>query len=216
MADTIFDIPEICLLIAKHLSKNDLASACRVRRSWFAPFASELWRSIDPDQWTNHTFRSAFPRYSAFIRELRCGSLVPLDVLGLHCTQLTLLHVPGLLSYPVLERALQSNPRIEELRLRAVVTKEDVQGIVEIFRTMVGMKMLKTLSFTHFKMPSEALEYLLDHLSGLQSLEIDGWECKASPGLLLDPITGLLAPTEAALEAVATRSGRSLQPSERQ
>ncbi|KAG0048212.1 hypothetical protein BGZ83_006796 [Gryganskiella cystojenkinii] len=42
----IADIPELLLLISRHLSSHDLANACRVSKQWHLILTPSLWRSI--------------------------------------------------------------------------------------------------------------------------------------------------------------------------
>jgi hypothetical protein len=90
----IFDLPEILLNIAIHLAPADLARACRVSRGWFVPFASELWRSIQYDNWKDGSLLSAFSRYAVFVRELRCPLLLPPYALGFLFSQFSLFRAP--------------------------------------------------------------------------------------------------------------------------
>ncbi|KAF8927478.1 hypothetical protein EDD21DRAFT_364959 [Dissophora ornata] len=199
----IFDIPEICLHIAWHLAPADLALACRVCRSWFVPFASELWRSIKPDQWTHGSMDDALPRYSTFIRELSCSTFVPLNDMGPQCTRLTLLEVSiiGLDNIDIIDKILLRNPDLEVLSLRVVSLQND-SGVISIYKRMeyvrivAGLRKLKKLSLGSFRVLPGALRYLLEQLPGLELLTIEGWTEEASHDLWMDPKSGLLLPAE--------------------
>ncbi|KAF9999584.1 hypothetical protein BGZ79_006818 [Entomortierella chlamydospora] len=172
--NNIIDIPEIAQVVASYLAPADLFIACRVSRSWFIPFASELWRSIKPDQWTHGALEDALPRYSLYIRELHCPLYNSLDKLGLDCTKLTLFRAPLLNANnaQVITSILRRNPNIEELSLISGLTREQLDISMEYVRIVSEMKKLKNLSLHHFIVRPGSLENLLQRLPQLESLSI--------------------------------------------
>ncbi|KAF9353787.1 hypothetical protein BGX26_008431 [Mortierella sp. AD094] len=172
--NNIIDIPEIAQVVASYLAPADLFIACRVSRSWFIPFASELWRSIKTDQWTHGALVDALPRYSLYIRELHCSLYNPLDKLGPDCTKLTLFRAPLLLpsNAQVVTSILRRNPGIEELSLISGLPWERMDLSMEYMRIVSEMKKLKNLSLYDFIVGPGTLEYLLERLPQLESLGI--------------------------------------------
>ncbi|KAG0366250.1 hypothetical protein BC939DRAFT_447183 [Gamsiella multidivaricata] len=215
---TIFDIPEINLQIAKHLPPADLASACRVCRSWFVPFASQLWRSIQPDQWTHGALTDALPRYSVFVRQLRCSLFVNLDTLGPECTRLTLFKAPRLnhSAFPVLKRILESNPDIEELTLISDFGMSAIQLTMETIRIVAGLAKMRKLVLMDFVAPRGALEYMMEKLPRLEALSIEGWEDLPPLSQEVDPATGAVVLSGAMEEEVSDMTEQFGRDSEQQ
>ncbi|KAG0368314.1 hypothetical protein BGZ54_002228 [Gamsiella multidivaricata] len=218
----------VCLLIAKHLPQPDLARACCVSRHWLVTFASVLWRSIHADHKNYHIFCTAFPRYSVYIRELRCSQGVKLDYLGYQCTQLVVFEAPllSLTKLNDIKQVLESNRSIEDLSLSSSMIYRDmnldmetvcVQQTMEILRLVAGMGNLRRLSLTGFQAPPGALEYLLEQRYDLRSLRIVRWEHRQCPGRGVDPVTGLLmSHAAAAVLASATELGQLEQQQQQQ
>ncbi|KAF9915165.1 hypothetical protein BX616_006768 [Lobosporangium transversale] len=69
---SIFDLPEVCDLIAGHLDKNTLTVVVRVCRLWYANWIRHLWRRIRVEAGTLNGIEmvNAFPRLSLYIRQL--------------------------------------------------------------------------------------------------------------------------------------------------
>ncbi|KAF9981443.1 hypothetical protein BGZ65_003941 [Modicella reniformis] len=179
MAKAIFEIPEIVLNIAKYLSPADLAQACRVSRSWFVPFVSQLWRSIQLDQWIDGNLAPALPRYSAFVRELRCPRYIEPEVLGAQFEQLTLFRAPLLdnTNIDIFKQILRENPNINSLWVvfdRPLFTANERD---EFFESVAGMSKLRSLHFSGLGFPvyPGELAHLLNKLTWLKTLVLE--EC---------------------------------------
>ncbi|KAF9958588.1 hypothetical protein BGZ72_000167 [Mortierella alpina] len=175
MPNDILAIPEVLILIAGHLPPADLASACRTCRSWFVPFAGQLWRSIEPDQWTHGALTIALPRYSTFIRELRCSRFTRLEALGPECTHLALLRAPEVTpdNLDLLQAVLVRNQNIEDLWL-TFDSKMPVP--VELFGAIAGLKKLRRLSIDALWVTShDHVQHLLEHLPVLEFLHVESW-----------------------------------------
>ncbi|KAF9940980.1 hypothetical protein BGZ67_006218 [Mortierella alpina] len=175
MPNDILTIPEVLILIAGHLPPADLASACRTCRSWFVPFAGQLWRSIEPDQWTHGALTRALPRYSTFIRELRCSRFTSLEALGSECTHLTLLRAPELTpdNLDLLHVVVNRNQDIEDLCL---TFEQKMPVPVELLRAMASLRKLRRLSINAPWIASQThIRHLLEHLPELESLRVESW-----------------------------------------
>ncbi|KAF9098698.1 hypothetical protein BGX27_000749 [Mortierella sp. AM989] len=185
MNNNIFEIPEIASQIASRLPPADLFIASCVCRTWFIPFANELWRTIKPDQWTHGALLDALPRYSLFIRELHCSLYIPLNKLGLDCTKLTLFKAPmlDLSNTETIMSILRRNLDIEELWLRSSIPWEHVDLTMECVRIISSLKKLKRLSLNEFKVIPGANEHLLKQLLQLEELSIEGCEARQISGL---------------------------------
>ncbi|KAF9584493.1 hypothetical protein BGW38_006249 [Lunasporangiospora selenospora] len=176
--DTVLQMPEILLHIARFLPPSDQAQCSRVCRRWFAPFASELWRFIQPDQFTHEALVEALPRYSSFIRQLRCGTYDSLQRLSSDCTQLTVLVAPGIYQGNIksISAILERNPGLEELEIRN-------QGGLHLgdrldFLLLIASKLassLKSLDIRNFRMPHGVLAHILESLLQLESLGLESW-----------------------------------------
>ncbi|KAG0214036.1 hypothetical protein BGX28_002902 [Mortierella sp. GBA30] len=191
MASNNLEIPEILLHIARHLSPTELASACRTSRCWFVPFASELWRSIQFDQWTHGALTAALPRYSTFIRELHCPRFTELDRLGPQCTRLTLFKAPEITPHnlDLLTTILERNPDIGDLYLMFEYNWDSRCLPIGLIKALGKLTKLKTLKIEIPWRNSKVLLYLLERLSGLESLTVTA--AKMEP--LLDLESALMA-----------------------
>lgn len=138
------------------------------------PFASQLWRSIEQDQWTDGNLRPALPRYSAFVHQLRCPLFFPLDAEGLPCTRLTLFRVPQIDTdnVDIIGEILRKNPDLQELWLVFNLWGDKVAEIMDI---VASMTKLKTLTIWRVRVSAGTLGPLLDRLAGLESLHLE--EC---------------------------------------
>ncbi|KAG0320429.1 hypothetical protein BGZ99_004516 [Dissophora globulifera] len=196
-ARSILEVPEICFHIARYLAPADLALACRVSRSCFIPFASTLWRSIKPDQWTDGALGQALPRYSHFIRQLRFPLYIRLDDLELEYTRLVLFRAPMIKSSTVslINGILRRNPDIEDLCIQCDSPQAIFEALAETMRIVAGMDKLKKLVMSGFNdtMPN-TLDFLLNRLPKLEILGLSEWHHGEHPGLALDLETGHLVP----------------------
>ncbi|KAF9117711.1 hypothetical protein BGW39_001863 [Mortierella sp. 14UC] len=179
---------EVLIQVAEYLNPADLATACCVNRTWFIPFASQLWRSLHKDQFSQEALLRALPRYSGFVRELRCSRFGQLSQLGPECTRLCVIEVPVLAlghkngcALEILER----NPDLEEISVFFPSLFEASQQLMRFIGIVVGMKKLRKLIINGFMAPDRALEYLLEMLPGLEELSIELWQ--NTPDAVLDP-----------------------------
>ncbi|KAF9274225.1 hypothetical protein BGZ68_000857, partial [Mortierella alpina] len=175
MPSNILAIPEILILVAGHLPPADLASACRTCRGWFAPFAGQLWRSIEADQWTHGALTVALPRYSTFIRELRCSRFTSLEALGPECSHLALLRAPEVTpdNLVLLQAIVDRNQDIEDLWL---TFEREMPVSIELLEAMAGLKKLRHLSIdASWAATHDHILHLLDHLPELESLRVESW-----------------------------------------
>ncbi|KAF9900694.1 hypothetical protein EC991_007011 [Linnemannia zychae] len=178
---------EVLIQVAEYLNPADLATACCINRTWFFPFASRLWRSLHKDQFSQEALLEALPRYSGFVRELRCSSFGQLSQLGPECTRLSVIEVPVLAldhkngcALEILER----NPDLEEISVFFPSRSEALQQLMRFIGIVVGMKKLRRLTIYGFMAPDGALDYLLEKLPGLEELLIELWQ--VLPDMVLD------------------------------
>ncbi|KAF9917367.1 hypothetical protein BX616_001227 [Lobosporangium transversale] len=191
----IMEISEIASQIAQYLAPADLANACSVCSTWFVPFVSELWRSIKPDQWTHEAFRKALPRYSHYIRELRCAMYDRLDNIGPDCTRLTVFKAPVLyesISQGIIKDILKHNINIKELWLGSALPSENIDITIEFIQILAKLKELRHLSLYYFRVLPGCLEFLLEQLPNLESLHLGEWVEFTHPSLSFNIKTGLL------------------------
>ncbi|KAF9928182.1 hypothetical protein FBU30_002578 [Linnemannia zychae] len=164
---------EVLIQVAEYLKPADLAKACCVNRTWFFPFASRLWRSVQKDQFSQERLLDALPQYSGFIRELHGSRFSRLDKLGPGCTRLTVFegHISGpqQIAIGILER----NPDLEDIALVFPNMYEASNQIMRLISVLVKMKKLKRLSINGFWAIDKALDYLLEMLPGLEELSIE-------------------------------------------
>ncbi|KAG0209329.1 hypothetical protein BGX33_005694 [Mortierella sp. NVP41] len=179
---------EVLIQVAEYLNPADLAHACCVNRTWFIPFASRLWRSIHKDQFAQEALLEALPRYSTFVRELRCSRFARLERLGPECTRLQLVEIPilearqqGGLALEILERNLD----LEEVSVLFLSRVEAARYLMRFIGIVIRMKKLKRLRIDGFTAPQGALDYLLEHLPGLEELTIELWQSNSDA--VLDP-----------------------------
>ncbi|KAF9208178.1 hypothetical protein BGZ49_009575 [Haplosporangium sp. Z 27] len=178
MNNNIFELTEIAQQIASNLAPADLFNACRVCRTWFVPFASELWRCIKADQWIHGALSKALPRYSLYVRELHCSLYTPLEDLGEDCKMLTLFRAPELApnNIQVIASILERNPDIEELWLISGMPWARIGLTMVLVQILSKMKKLKKLILHDFKVTTGTLSYLLRKLPQLKSLDVEGYE----------------------------------------
>ncbi|KAG0253905.1 hypothetical protein BG011_006089, partial [Mortierella polycephala] len=184
MTSTRLQPTEILLHIARYLAPADLATACRVCRSWFIPFAGELWRSIHPDQWTHGALAVALPRYSVFIQQLRCSRFVVLDQLGPECRQLNLFMAPDITleNVDLIKAILERNPGLEDLELIFEMRKPDIAKMNEVLEIVSGMSRLKRLLLDGLMATPEWIEQqLLGRMPQLQALVLYLYANTADP-----------------------------------
>ncbi|KAG0362773.1 hypothetical protein BGX24_005064 [Mortierella sp. AD032] len=180
---------EVLIQVAEYLNPADLAIACCVNRTWFNTFASRLWRSLHKDQFAQEGLLEALPRYSSFVRELRCSRFGKLSQVGPECTRLYRIEVPVLTpdqengcALEILER----NPDLEDVSVIFPSQFEASQLLMRFVGIAVGMKKLRRLSIDGFIAPAMALEYLLEMQPSLEELSIVLWQ-NAAPDAVLDP-----------------------------
>ncbi|KAG0294630.1 hypothetical protein BGZ97_005037 [Linnemannia gamsii] len=187
--ETILPI-EVLIHVSEYLNPADLANACCVARAWFIPFASQLWRAIQRDQFSQEALIEALPRYSIFVRELHCSRFARLDRVGPECTRLCIIEAPVLgpaqgrqdgWAIEILER----NPDLEEVSVWFPNRVEATRQLMRFIGIVVRMKKLKRLRIDGFMAPDGALEYLLEMLPGLEELTIELWQ--PNPDAVLDP-----------------------------
>ncbi|KAF9180819.1 hypothetical protein BGZ51_005892 [Haplosporangium sp. Z 767] len=178
---------ETLLHIAQYLAPADLATACQVCRSWFIPFAGELWRSIQQDQWTHGALTVALPRYSVFIQQLRCSRYVSLDQLGPECRQLNLFKTPDITpeNVDLIKAILERNQGLEDLELMIEMNKSDIAKMNEILGIVSGMSRLKRLLLDGLMATPEWIEQqVLGGMPQLQTLVLDMY---SNTALITDP-----------------------------
>ncbi|KAI1321083.1 hypothetical protein EDD11_008664 [Mortierella claussenii] len=168
----IIEIPEVAWLIGSYLAPADLAFACRVRSTWFVPFASQLWRSIQVDQWTHDAFRRALPRYSHYIRELNCSVYEDLSALPQSCTELRVFRAPSINNRNVKDALsiLRHCSNLEDLYLPLTRMKTCIS--VELIQTIADLKRLKSLSLRELTTTPDGMDFLLEKLPQLQHLSL--------------------------------------------
>ncbi|KAG0276251.1 hypothetical protein BGZ96_003397 [Linnemannia gamsii] len=169
---------EVLIQVSEYLNPADLANACCVTRAWFIPFASQLWRSIQKDQFSQEALLEALPRYSIFIRELHSSSFTKLDRVGPECTRLCIMEAPILRPDPGRQdgwaiEILERNPDLEEVSVWFSNRVEATRQLMRFIGIVVRMKKLRKLCIDGFMAPEGALEYLLEMLPGLEELKIE-------------------------------------------
>ncbi|KAF9943957.1 hypothetical protein BGZ70_005212, partial [Mortierella alpina] len=122
---TIFDLPELCDLIARHLDIHTLTIVLRVCLQWYDSWSRHLWRRarVESGSGPSAAMVDAFPRLSHHIRQLEW---IHLDnsTISLHSADLSKLNVQSLLlsswSVELDERTLARFVRSSANRLSAL------------------------------------------------------------------------------------------------
>ncbi|GJJ78487.1 hypothetical protein EMPS_10846 [Entomortierella parvispora] len=163
------EIPELLALIARHLEKPDLAAACRVNKSWFVPFAEQLWRSLQFQDISESGGKllQSLPRYAIYVYTICFPSYCDLSQLILtpdlsHLTSLTFFEVPYE-SQAVIQDILRQNPLLDYLtiELGIDIPEEKEAKARDMVKTMLRLKRLETLSFRNNWVTSKLLESLV-------------------------------------------------------
>ena len=166
------DTPEILSLIAAVLPRTDLANACAVAKSWFRPFASQLWRSIQPLDFEKRAFVRALPRYQGLVRELVCPLICPVLSRLLHFRSLTAFSPPKVQkdSAEALLSVIQNQrASLEQLNLQL----DDVPNLPDMALQAVStLSRLRSLFLTGYCFDPIGIEFILDHIPTLQELHV--------------------------------------------
>ncbi|GJJ68368.1 hypothetical protein EMPS_00714 [Entomortierella parvispora] len=163
-------IPEILKHIAIHLQKRDLASSCRVNKTWFEPFASLLWQTIPSQLFYTEGFAEACFQYKHFIRDLSWSrSGTTLDLL-MQMTRLKSLVLPYVRSegplYSVIEANKQTLQGLSIGRIQGLDTKIG-------FETLSGLKYLRFLDLTGPRLPLLYVKGVIGQLPVLHGLRLN-------------------------------------------
>lgn len=163
------DIYDLLELIATHLDKPDLASACRVRKSWFQPFASVLWRSIPSRPFYTKGFAKSCLKYKRFIRELSCPKTDLLLDPSFQLTRLTALSVPLIRSdgslFPIFGTYKDTLRSLSIGRIQCLDSKI-------AFDSLCMLKNLRCLDLTGPRLPLLYIKGILCQLPVLQDLRL--------------------------------------------
>ncbi|CAO3570706.1 unnamed protein product [Mortierella alpina] len=122
---TIFDLPELCDLIARHLDSHTLTIVLRVCLQWYGSWSRHLWRRarVESGSGPSAAMVNAFPRLSHHIRQLEWIHLDD-STISLQSADLSKLNVQSLLlsswSVELNERTLARFVRSSANRLSAL------------------------------------------------------------------------------------------------
>lgn len=127
--DTMFAIPELCDLIAPHLSLHDLTITVRVSSQWYQHFIRHLWKTVTLANPASLPILTLLPELGHHIRTLDWANLTPhwnmrqaLAGIDLSSLALRRLHIVNCqtLQGPILEQLISSSQQLDSLRMHNI------------------------------------------------------------------------------------------------
>lgn len=152
LGSNVFTIPELCDLIAPHLSLHQLAIIVRVSSQWYRHFIRHLWKTVTLTS-THASFPilALLPELGHHIRTLDWANLTPhwnmkQALTGIDLSSLALQHLHlvncQILQGPVLEQLINSSSQqLDSLRMHNI---GKVQG--NVLRIAAGLPQLQHLT----------------------------------------------------------------------
>ncbi|KAF9208816.1 hypothetical protein BGZ59_010429 [Podila verticillata] len=147
--DIVFAIPELCDLIAPHLSLHDLAITVRVSSQWYQNFVRHLWKTVTVANPASLPILALLPELGHHIRTLNWANLTPhwnmrqalagIDLSSLALRRLQIVNCQTLQG-PILEQLISSSQQLDSLRMHNI---GKVQGnILRIAATLPQLQQL--------------------------------------------------------------------------
>ncbi|KAF9379929.1 hypothetical protein CPB97_008674 [Podila verticillata] len=147
--DIVFAIPELCDLIAPHLSLHDLAITVRVSSQWYQHFVRHLWKTVTVANPASLPILALLPELGHHIRTLDWANLTThwnmrqaLAGIDLSSLALRRLHIINCqtLQGPILEQLISSSQQLDSLRMHNI---GKVQGnVLRIAATLPQLQQL--------------------------------------------------------------------------